>query len=58
VIAGVTLLNLLGARQVSRLETSLASVKLFAVLAFIGTAAALIFGWCPAGPRWGWAAGR
>jgi L-asparagine transporter-like permease len=53
VIAGVTLLNLLGARQVSRLESSLASVKLFAVLSFIAVAAALIFGLVPGRPAAG-----
>lgn len=53
VIAGVTLLNLLGAKQVSRLETSLASVKLFAVLSFIVIAAALILGLVPGRPAVG-----
>jgi L-asparagine transporter-like permease len=35
IIVGVTLLNLLGARQLSRLESILAAIKIFAVLAFI-----------------------
>lgn len=35
IIIGVTLLNLLGANQLSRLESVLAAIKVFAILAFI-----------------------
>ncbi len=35
IIVGVTLLNLLGARQLSHLESVLAAIKIFAIVAFI-----------------------
>jgi L-asparagine transporter-like permease len=44
IIAGVTLLNLLGADKLSRLESGLAAVKLLAVVSFIVMAALLILG--------------
>ena len=44
IIVGVTLLNLLGASKLSRLESGLASVKLFAIVSFILLAAALVTG--------------
>lgn len=47
VIVAVTLCNLLGADRLSRLESGLAAVKLFAVLAFIGTALLLVTGLFP-----------
>jgi AAT family amino acid transporter len=45
IIAGVTLLNLLGADRLSKLESGLAAVKLLAIVAFIIIAAGLIAGW-------------
>jgi len=47
IIIVVTLLNLLGARQLSNLEGGLAAIKLSALVGFIGLAAALIFGLIP-----------
>lgn len=47
IIVGVTLLNLLGADKLSKLESSLASVKLLAILSFIFIALLLIFGLFP-----------
>lgn len=44
VIAGVTLLNLLGAEKLSKLESGLAAIKLFAIAAFIIMAVLLIIG--------------
>lgn len=44
IIIGVTLLNLLGADKLSKLESSLALVKIFAVVAFIVIAFLLIVG--------------
>ncbi|MCE3201786.1 amino acid permease [Paenibacillus sonchi] len=44
IIAGVTLLNLLGAKRLSRLESGLAAFKLLAIAAFVLIAAALIAG--------------
>ncbi len=44
IIVAVTLLNLLGARSLSRLESGLAAVKLLAVLSFIVLALLLIAG--------------
>lgn len=44
IIVGVTLLNLLGARALSKLESVLAAVKLLAVAAFIVLAALLVAG--------------
>lgn len=53
IIIGVTLLNLLGADKLSKLESSLASVKLFAIAAFIIIALLLIVGIMPGIPRAG-----
>jgi AAT family amino acid transporter len=47
IVIGVILLNLVGAAVFSRLETSLASIKLAALVVFLGLAAALIFGVFP-----------
>ncbi|HPE16278.1 MAG TPA: amino acid permease [Oscillospiraceae bacterium] len=47
IIAAVTLLNLLGASKLSRLESVLAAVKIFAIAAFIAMAALLIVGLFP-----------
>lgn len=44
IIVGVTLLNLLGADKLSKLESSLAAVKLFAIASFIILALLLITG--------------
>jgi L-asparagine transporter-like permease len=47
VIIGVSLLNLLGADQLSKLESGLAVVKLFAIVGFIVLSLALISGFMP-----------
>ncbi|MGE5396636.1 MAG: amino acid permease [Chitinophagales bacterium] len=47
IIVGVTVLNLLGADKLSKLESSLASVKVFAIGSFIIIAALLIVGLFP-----------
>lgn len=47
IIIGVTLLNLLGADKLSKLESGLAAVKLFAIAAFILLAILLITGLIP-----------
>lgn len=47
IIVGVTLLNLLGADKLSRLESGLAAVKIFAIAAFIIIAILLIIGLYP-----------
>lgn len=52
-IVCVTLLNLLGADRLSRLESGLASVKLFAVVFFIVAAILQIFGLAPGRPAVG-----
>lgn len=44
VIIGVTLINLLGADKLSKLESGLAAVKLFAIASFIVIAALLVLG--------------
>lgn len=44
IIVGVTLLNLLGAEKLSKLESGLAAVKLFAIVAFIIMAVLLVVG--------------
>ncbi|MHA6533442.1 amino acid permease [Paenibacillus sp. BAC0078] len=44
IIVGVTLLNLLGAERLSKLESSLAAFKLLAIAAFVILAVALILG--------------
>ena len=47
IIIGVTLLNLLGADKLGKLESALSGVKIFAIIFFILTAIALIFGVLP-----------
>lgn len=47
IVTGVTLLNLLGARTLSHLESSLAAIKLAALAGFTGLALALIIGVFP-----------
>lgn len=47
IIIGVTLLNLLGADKLSKLESGLAAVKIFAIAAFILLAVLLIAGLIP-----------
>lgn len=47
IIVAVTLLNLLGARQLSHLEGALAAIKLFAIVAFILLGILLIIGALP-----------
>lgn len=47
IIIGVTLLNLLGSRTLSNLESGLAAIKLAALIGFIGIAFALIVGLVP-----------
>ncbi|MHB8158066.1 MAG: amino acid permease, partial [Desulfocucumaceae bacterium] len=50
IIVVVTLLNLLGAKALSHLESGLAAIKLAALVGFIGLAAALIVGYIPNKP--------
>ena len=47
IIIGVTLLNLLGADKLGKLESALSGVKIFAIIFFILTAIVLIFGVIP-----------
>ncbi|HEX2945289.1 MAG TPA: amino acid permease [Clostridia bacterium] len=47
IIIGVTLLNLLGARQLSKLESGLAAVKLITIVSFIIFALLLVIGLFP-----------
>lgn len=47
IIVGVSLLNLLGADQVTKLESGLAAVKLVAIIGFIFLGVALISGFIP-----------
>jgi AAT family amino acid transporter len=47
IVVGITLLNLLGARTLSHLESSLAAVKVAALAGFAGLALALIIGIFP-----------
>ncbi len=47
IILVVTMLNLLGAEKLGKLESSLSSIKIFAIIFFILTALALIFGFFP-----------
>lgn len=49
IIVTVTLLNLLGARRLSSLESGLAAVKLAALAVFILTAVVFVAGWFPGG---------
>lgn len=53
IVAAITFVNLLGAHLVSKLESTLAAVKLSAILIFIVLAVALIFGLFPARPAVG-----
>jgi L-asparagine transporter-like permease len=47
IIVAVTMLNLLGADKLGKLESSLSSIKIFAIIFFILTAFILIFGLFP-----------
>lgn len=47
IIIGVTLINLLGAEKLGKLESALSGVKIFAIIFFIVTALTLIFGFLP-----------
>lgn len=58
IVAAVTFINLLGAHQVSKLESTLAAVKLLAIVLFIVLAALLILGLFPARTALGWGAVR
>lgn len=53
IIGLVTLLNLLGARRLSSLESGLAAVKVAALAAFILTALVFVAGWFPGGAALG-----
>lgn len=53
IIVGVTLLNLLGAHMLSRLESGLAAVKLLAIVSFILIALLFIAGLFPGSPAAG-----
>ena len=53
IIIGVTLLNLLGAEKLGKLESGLAAVKLLAIVAFIILGLLLIIGLFPGTPRVG-----
>jgi L-asparagine transporter-like permease len=53
IIVGVTLLNLLGANKLSKLESGLAALKLFAIISFIIIAIILIIGLFPGAPAIG-----
>jgi L-asparagine transporter-like permease len=53
IIIGVTLLNLLGANKLSKLESGLAAIKLLAIVSFILIAILLIFGIFPGKPTIG-----
>lgn len=53
VIIGVTLLNLLGADRLSKLESSLAAIKLLAIAGFIVLGLGLILGLIPGSPKVG-----
>ncbi len=53
IVLGVTFINLLGAQQVTKLESSLAGVKILALVLFIVIAALLIFGFWPGQPAVG-----
>jgi L-asparagine transporter-like permease len=53
IIIGVTLLNLLGAEKLSKLESGLAAVKLLAIVAFIILGLLIIIGLFPGTPRVG-----
>ena len=53
IIIGVTLLNLLGAERLSKLESGLSTIKFFAVVGFILIGVALIVGLFPGSPAVG-----
>ena len=53
IIVGVTLLNLLGADKLSKLESGLAAIKLLAIVSFIIIAVLLITGMFPGSPATG-----
>lgn len=53
IIVIVTMLNLLGANKLSKLESGLAAVKLLAIVSFIVIAVLLILGWFPGKPAVG-----
>ncbi|MGP7819609.1 amino acid permease [Niallia sp. 01092] len=53
VIIAVTLVNLLGAERLSKLESGLAAIKLLALIGFIIFAVLLIVGFMPGAPRVG-----
>lgn len=53
IVMGVTLVNLLGAEQLSRLESGLAAIKLLAIAGFVFLGLALIAGLLPELPRVG-----
>lgn len=53
IIISVTLLNLLGADKLSKLESSLAAVKLFAIISFIIISVLLVAGLIAGAPRLG-----
>jgi L-asparagine transporter-like permease len=53
IIIGVTLLNLLGADKLSKLESGLAAVKVLAIVSFIIIGVLLIVGLMPNAPRLG-----
>ncbi len=53
IIVGVTLLNLLGADKLSKLESGLAAVKLLAIVSFIIMAVLLVIGFFPGRPAVG-----
>ncbi|AFS79639.1 hypothetical protein Curi_c26440 [Gottschalkia acidurici 9a] len=53
IIIGVTLLNLLGAEKLSRIESGLASIKLLSIVSFIILAILIIIGLMPGIPRIG-----
>ncbi len=53
IIICVTLLNLLGANKLSKLESGLAAIKLFAIVSFIILAVLLIIGLFPGNPAVG-----
>lgn len=53
ILIGVTLVNLLGADKLGKLESGLSAVKVFAIIFFIVTAVVLIFGVLPGKPAVG-----
>lgn len=53
IIISITLLNLLGADKVSKLESGLAAIKVLAIASFIILAILLVIGWIPGIPAIG-----